>query len=549
VGTEIVRGDNRDKSGINGDFLCIKGRYAFDAVNSSRRLREPLIRQGGKLLPASWESTLQLVADTFGAVKDSFGPQAIGVIGSNRTTNEENYLLQKFARLVLGTNNIDHHRTADCPAFSAALAGTSGRTASMRELAEAPAMLLIGGDPTQEHPLLAWQLRTNVRLRRGRLYVANSLPIKLRRQAALFVQLAEDNGEARFVDFLLSGAPAPEGLGADGTTLDALNGLRERLRSEAELVVVFSSDLRGEYIPKLVQALPAAKFICLGDYANSRGAADMGLYPHLLPGYVPVTEASGDEWTASVPRQPGMNWREMFQAAGEEKLKALYIVGANPIARYSIDPFAVLKPFTVVQDMYLTETAIAADVVLPAASAYEKTGSFTNTCGDLQLLSKAAEIAGVKSDFEIVMRIAEHMKVPPGSLVPFGPGLRTDMGQSRGAQSGEADRHAVWLAEHGLMPKVSPYDPIALLDEIQRIVPGYGVSRRNLLAGNDEHTAAPERGRGSAGDDPTLIVPAHDTLFTTGTMGRFSAVLNSVVENDQRVAVEKDGSGIGRQGS
>ena len=106
------------------------------------------------------------------------------MIGSNRTTNEENYLLSKFARVVLKTNNVDHHRTADYPALAAALHGNPGKTASMRDVLKAPAILLIGNDPTNQHPLLAWQIRTNVRLRRARLYVINSAPIKLRRQAA-----------------------------------------------------------------------------------------------------------------------------------------------------------------------------------------------------------------------------------------------------------------------------------------------------------------------------------------------------------------------------
>ena len=534
---EIVRGDNRDKSGINGDFLCIKGRYAFDAVASDQRLLEPLVREDNKLVPTTWESALELIALKFRAIRAEFGPDSIGVIGSNRTTNEENYLLQKFARIVLGTNNIDHHRTADYPAFSAALAGRSGATASMREVFDAPAILLIGGDPTNQHPLLAWQIRNNVRLHRARLYVANSAPIKLRRQAAMFAQVAGDNGEERFIDFLSGNEPAPDGLATGNTNTALLGSLRDKLRSEAQLVVIFSSDVRGSHVAKLLQVFPSAKFVCLGDYANSRGAADMGLYPHLLPGYIPVGEAPEGEGMADVPRNSGMNLGEMFQAAAAEKLKTLYIVGANPVVRHNVDPSAMLKPFTVVQDLYLTETALAADVVLPVASAYEKAGSFTNTCGDLQLLSKAADVTGVKSDLEIMVRIAERMDFPVQKLVPFGPGLRADMGQSRGAQSGEADRHAVWLAEHGLTPKMSPFDPMALLDEIQRLVPGYGVSRLNLLAGNDEHTTAPEQGGGSTNDDPSLIVPALDTLFTAGTMGRHSRVLNSVLENEQREPV------------
>jgi NADH-quinone oxidoreductase subunit G len=536
TGTEIVRGDNRDKSGINGDFLCIKGRYAFDAINSEQRLTEPLLREDGKLLPATWDRAFEVIAHHFHTLRDEFGPVALGVIGSNRTTNEESYLLQKFARLVLGTNNIDHHRTADFPAFSAALAGKTGRTASMRELATAPAILVLGGDPTNEHPLLAWQIRTNVRLQRARLYVVNSAPTKLRRQAVAFAQIAEEKGESRWVDFLAGNEPAPEGLGIN-LNAEAMSSLRDQLRGETQLVVVFGSGLHGGDVAKLIQALPNAKFVCLGDYANSRGAADMGLYPHLLPGYIPVGRSMAEGWMASAPFQPGLNFREMFAAAAQDKIKALYIVGSNPVARYSVDPYTVLKPFTVVQDMFLTETALAADVVLPVASAYEKGGSFTNTCGDLQLLSKAADRAGMKTDLEIIVRIAEHMHIPAEKLVPFGPGLRGDMGQSRGAQSGEADRQAVWLAEHGLTPKLSPLDPMALLDEIQRLVPGYEVSRLNLLAGNDEHTTAPELGRGGADDDSSLIVPAHDTLFTAGTMGRHSKVLNSVMENEQRAEV------------
>jgi len=158
-----------------------------------------------------------------------------------------------------------------------------------------------------------------------------------------------------------------------------------------------------------------------------------------------------------------------------DKLKAFYVVGANPIARFTIDPFVFSQTFTVVQDMFLTETASIADVVLPAANAYEKSGTFTNTCGDLQLVRKAGEVSGCKSDFEIIVRIADAMGTDVRKLVPFGRGAAADMGQSRGAQSGEADRHSVWLEARGLEPKMSPFDPMAILDEIQRLVPGYEV--------------------------------------------------------------------------
>jgi NADH-quinone oxidoreductase subunit G len=185
-----------------------------------------------------------------------------------------------------------------------------------------------------------------------------------------------------------------------------------------------------------------------------------------------------------------------------------------------------------VQDMFLTETAIMADVVLPAANAYEKSGTMTNTCGDVQLVKKAGEVSGTKSDFEMIVRIADAMSYDVHKLIPFGGGTRADMGQSRGAQSGEADRHAVWLETHGLEPKMSPLDPMAILDEIQRLVPGYDVSRMNLLAGNSEHTSLSNTGE-SAAHKTDSIAPANDTLFTSGTLGRYSRALKSVLESHE----------------
>ncbi|MGA3046957.1 MAG: molybdopterin-dependent oxidoreductase [Terracidiphilus sp.] len=168
-GSEIVRADNRDKSGINGDFLCAKGRFGFDFVESPERLSKPLVRNAeGKLEPATWEHALRFAAGKLKEIRDTKGGASIGVIGSNQTTNEENYLLQKFARTVLNTNNIDHERTTDYASFARAIAGHKDKTVSLRGIASAPAILLIGGNPTDEHPLLAWELRTNVRLNRAR---------------------------------------------------------------------------------------------------------------------------------------------------------------------------------------------------------------------------------------------------------------------------------------------------------------------------------------------------------------------------------------------
>lgn len=546
TGMEIVRGDNRDKSGINGDFLCIKGRYAFDFAHNSERLTQPLIRRDGQLSPATWEEAFELIGRRFKEIRDRDGGEAIGVIGSTRTTNEENYLLQKFARVVLRTNNIDHHRTADFPALAAALTGKPEITASMRDVYNAPSILLIGNDPTEQHPLLAWQIRNNVRLHGSRLYVVNSDAIKLRRQAVNFAQLAPGT-EGNFAAFLAGDAALDliaARVDADDSRAQERSqwtALRDKLRGEQGLVIVFGSEIRGADISSLVKfasGIQGAKLVCLSDYANSRGAADMGLYPDLLPGYHPVSGKTHyhEEWR-SIPQTPGLTIPGMAESAKAGNLKALYVVGANPIGRLDIDPFAFSKTFMVVQEMFLTETAAMAEVVLPAANAYEKSGTFTNTCGDLQLVKKAGEVTGTKSDFEMTVRIADAMGFDVHALVPFGHGTRSDMGQSRGAQSGEADRHGVWLEAHGLEPKMSPFDPMAVLDEIQRLVPGYDVSRMDLLAANDQHTSLSQSGPG-AEQDSGLIVPANNDLFSSGTLGRYSRTLNSVIEEKQRQRIE-----------
>jgi NADH-quinone oxidoreductase subunit G len=493
------------------------------------------------LTPSIWEEAFALIGKKFAEVRDRDGGQAIGVIGSTRTTNEESYLLSKFARAVLKTNNIDHHRTADFPALAAALRAKPNATAGMVDIFTAPAILLIGNDPTERHPLLAWQIRNNVRLHRARLYVINAQLIKLRRQATGFFAIPS-GAEGPVVEFLSGNDDAAGNLVSSGAGRDALFALRDKLRGEQNLVIIVDSEVRGGDIASLVKfgsAIPGAKFVCLADYANSRGAADMGLYPDLLPGYHSPTEHSEfhTDW-GEIPQAAGLDLVAMIDRAKAGHLGAVYVVGSNPVGRLKIDPFAFSKAFVVVQDMFLTETAIMADVVLPAANAYEKSGTFTNTCGDLQLLKKAGEVAGTKSDFEMIVRIADAMGFNVRKLVPFGGGTRADMGQSRGAQSGEADRHAVWLEARGLEPKLSPFDPMAILDEIQRLVPGYDVSRMNLLAGNSQHTSLADSGTGAAHRDQS-IAPANDSLFSSGTLGRYSSTLKSVMESHQQKTTEE----------
>src|SRR5580698_3466188 len=237
-GVEIIRGDNRDKSGMNGDFLCNKGRYAFDFANRTDRLTKPLIRQpDGKFAEVSWDRALDFAAKKLREIREARGAESIGVIGSNRTTNEEAYLLQKFARTILGTNNIDHHRTADYVSFAAALKGKAGRTASLRDTANAPAILLLGNNPTDQHPALAWNIRTNVRNNRAKLYIANSAEIKLRRQAKAFLHLAPF-GYGSLASYLAGNEAAGSEAVADVNTLGSF---RDAIKAEENLLILIGS--------------------------------------------------------------------------------------------------------------------------------------------------------------------------------------------------------------------------------------------------------------------------------------------------------------------
>ena len=527
-GSEIIRADNRDKSGINNDFLCAKGRFGFDFVENPDRLTRPLVRNAaGKLEPTTWENALRFAGSQLKEIRDAKGGASIGVIGSNTTTNEESYLLQKFARTVLQTNNIDHERTADFATFAAKLASHSGRTAGLRDIANAPAILLIGGNPTEEHPLLAWELRTNVRLNRARLYVANVGQIKLERQAKATLRVPA--GAYREFATYLSGTSSSIGDAA----------FRDALLAEEHLVVVIAPEITGAALDSILTwglGRANVRFALLGAHANSRGAADMGLLPNLLPGYVSLSApaAFATEYTG-MPQTPGKPLADIVQEAATDHLGALVVFGADPLASKGISPTALKSTFVVVSELFLTETAALADVVFPAASLYEKTGTVTNTYGDLQLARKGADHAGVKPDFEILVRLADAMGANIKALVPFGTrGVSGDLGQSRGAQAGEADRHAVWLAANHLEPRLSPFDPLSVLDEIERLVPAYKLDRLNLFGGNDVATE-PGFVPVSALTASGTITPIHDGLFTSGNLGSYSPALNDLAKHQETV--------------
>jgi len=457
----IIRGNNRDHSGVNGEFLCVKGRYGFDFYDHAERLQAPLMRVGGNLEEVSWAVALGAVASTFTQTLADGG--TFGVIGSNHTTNEENFYLQKFAREVLRTNNIDHHRTGDIVTLLDALSGApdalsdqsrdrqgADRLATVADLYDRKAFLILGADLALEHPLLSFQIRANYRHHQAHIYVATAKPVREDAYSTLSIRAS---------------GPA------------ALEQLRDKLKAEPELVILFDDSFKGADITKLVEfanslGIPV-KYICLVDYSNSRGAVDMGVTPELLPGYKPSGQA-------------GMRVDEMAAAS----LSALWVVGANPLKNGAPRKAGYL----VVQDMFLTETARQADVVLPAANAYEKNGTVTNVTGEVQRLKKAISTMGAKPDLEIMGFLAREM---------------------------------------GVAAALGPWVPDVVFAEIHKTVRGYAVPAPVLATGGAAQTM-PVNGRIPVEARPDLVHSGHNGLFASGTLGRYSKILNSVLESRQR---------------
>ncbi len=517
----IMRGNNRDHSGINGEFLCIKGRYAFDFYDNPERLQTPLVRQNGKLEEVSWAQALDTVAKKFKQALADGG--TFGVIGSNHTTNEENFYLQKFARQVLGTNNIDHHRTGDVVSLLDSLSGKTGKLATVADVYESKAILVLGSDLALEHPLLSFQIRANYRHHQAHVYAVTPGPVREDKYSVASIRVGgparKVGGDLGVVPGRDAGAvtsgPGAAPVGGPGVVpnigqagqgprwepvegpgnptgdpsgfvhprnvtavpadyFGALESLRDKLKAESELVILFDDSFKADDVRRLVQFGESlgirVKYIALVDYSNSRGAIDMGLTPELLPGYKPSGQA-------------GMHIDEMLDA----DLSVLWVVGSNPLKNGATRKAG----FLVVQDMFLTETAQQADVVLPAGSAYEKIGTVTNVTGEVQRLKRAIHTMGAKPDLEIMGFIARDM------------GVAKDLG---------------------------PWVPEIVFEEIHKSVRGYAIPVPVIATGGAAQSM-PLNGRIPVESRPDLVRSDHNGLFTSGTLGRYSKVLNSVVES------------------
>jgi NADH-quinone oxidoreductase chain G len=433
-------------SAVNNGMLCSRGRFGYEFVGSKERLITPLIRKNGILTEATWEEAITLVAKKLNDIKTTAGSQAIAGIASPRCTNEDNYVFQKFMRAVVGTNNIDTTaRTgfAGAQSFIENIFGQGATANIISGLANSDTVMVIGGDPTTINPILGLQIRACAR-RSGSVLTIGSMeglrnfnPTKLLPNRhtedtlleGIVTALKEKKGlsganaalEAKIKDIATSADEIAKKTGVTEEQLSAFVGL---LANAATFSLVIGKDVvqstGGSYKLLLLSAityLANGRIYLLSEKANEQGALDMGCSPDILPGYRPVSfpefrKRYETVWNTEISDKPGLNLFEMIEAAEKGDLKALYVMGENPVCNIpnSANVEAAFKKldFFVVQDIFLTETAKFADVVLPALSWAEKDGTFTNMERRIQRVRKSVQREGLE-DWKIVSEIAKNM--------------------------------------------------------------------------------------------------------------------------------------------
>jgi NADH-quinone oxidoreductase subunit G len=423
---ELMRVMPRENAAVNDIWICDKGRFGHRFVGSAERLTTPLIRRDGNLQPASWEEALQLVAEKFAAVLSGSGPQALGGIAAPRLSNEDLYTFQKLFRH-FGSDNLDHRVGAPSePAPTDVVADVGvGVGSDLNALGAGTAVIVVGADPEEEAPVYMLRLRA-IAQRGGSLVVANFRPTKLDRSANIRLRygLNRDLAFARALLRAVHEQVAFQNLNARTPGLDELRKLvmelkleelavscgvgAEQIRDvakrylEAEnAIIVYGHDAQSAG-PQLAEALAATALlagkvgkannglIALTAGGNARGALDMGLRP----------------------RSGGLGAAQMWQAALDGSLKALYIAGLDPVASLPQARAAIEKAdFIVVQELFLTATAQLADVVLPAASVAERDGTYTNAERRVQRSRQARHAVGEsRADWQIVQGIAQRLE-------------------------------------------------------------------------------------------------------------------------------------------
>ena len=513
---------------VNKGLLCVKGRFGVDFVGHKERLTEPLVRRNGDLVPASWDEALDLVGKRLSEIKQRFGPDAIGGLASAKCTNEENYVFQKFIRAVIGTNNVDHCARLCHASTVAGLArafGSGAMTNPIEDFDLTDCIFVIGSNTTECHPVIGSAIKRAVRQRNVPLIVADPRAIELTELAAIHLR-HEGGSDVALINAMMH-VILHEGLENKQFIAERTEGFEELRKAVEPYTPELGQKITGVPAEDIVRAAriyaqaPAASIVysmgitqhttgtdnvvSLANLAmltgnvgkrgagvnplrgqnNVQGACDMGCLPNVYPGYQRVDDEKlrakfEAAWGAKLPAAPGLTVVEMINAGAEGRLKALCIMGENPMLS---DPDighveeALRKlDFLVVQDIFLSETARLAHVVLPAAGFAEKDGTFTNTERRVQRVRKGVEPPGkAREDWAIICDFARRM------------GCR-----------------------------MSYADASAILDEINSLTPSYaGITYERLEKGSLQWPCPDRQHPGT----PVL----HKDRFTRG-LGKFHAV-------------------------
>ncbi len=446
----------------NGISTCVKGKFGWGHINSEDRLTTPLIREGGKFRAATWNEALDLVARRLLEIKARDGADSLAFISSSKCTNEESYLLQKLARAIIGTNNVDNcSRYCQSPATVGLFRtlGYGGDSGSISDIEKADLVIIVGSNTAESHPVIATRVKSSHKLDGQKLIVSDLREHEMVRRADLFLhpnpgtdlvwlsavsRYLLDSGLAhtKFLDQWVDGLVEYR-KSLEPFTLEAaaqLTGLSERtIRTVAHMIAEAKSTcilwamgvtqhsqgsdtstaisnlllITGNYMRPGTGAYP------LRGHNNVQGASDHGAMPNMLPGYQSVNDPEVRQrfengWRVKLPSSTGLDNHEMVEAIHEDKLKAMYLIGeemsiVDSNANYVSAAFEKLD-FFVVQDIFFSNTCKYADVVLPGAPSLEKEGTFTSTERRIQRLYQVLEpLEGCRPDWKIIHDIANRL--------------------------------------------------------------------------------------------------------------------------------------------
>jgi len=464
-GEEILaaRPTDEEDAPVNGISTCVKGKFGYDFINSDDRLTSPLVRdENGEFREATWNEALSRAAEGLGGIKDEYGGESLSLIASSKATNEENYLMGKFARQVLGTNSVDNCNRLCHSSTVAGLAKAYGYgAASIKtdDLEIADCILLTGSNTTEAHPVLATRIKQNVR-DGANLLVFDPREIQIAEYADQYSQIKpgydavwinaitrhivnNDLYDESFVEERTTGFEDVKASVQEFTPdrVEAVTGVpHEEIVSAAETIADADACVFGwtlgltEHSHGTENVLAMANLAAVtgnlgkpgagvspfrGQNNVQGGGGDMGPLPDNFPGYQDIADDETrakfeDAWDCDISGEYGYYTTQMFLAADDDDIKGMYIIGENaalsePGVNHAEDVLEDLD-FLVVQDLFVNETAQYADVVLPACSFVEKTGTFTNTDRTVQMVNKVMEPKGdSRTDWEILQDLANRM--------------------------------------------------------------------------------------------------------------------------------------------